>query len=517
MTGPGRDLSGLRRTGAVEPVPTTDARGVPSPPRRWKTRVLLPALLLLAFAAVLLPAAWSALTPKVDVRVVPVVAKRGVAASGAVAFQATGWFEPDPYPVIATTLADGVVAEVLVLEGERVKKDQVLARLVPDDAQLALRRAEAEVRQHTAHIASAEARLAAAQTTWDEPVQRDEAVAVADGRVASARADVARQEQMVAVAEARVGEFEEQLRREEQQLPERAVSEFDVVRTRLRLAAEKAALAAERAAGGVAQGALTQAQAMLTAARENRRLRVEETEALAAARADLDRARGEHMDVLARRDEAALRLARMEVKAPIDGVVMLLEMAPGAKRMFGMDDPHSAHVAELYDPSKLQVRVDVPLADAAGLGVGQKAQIVAEVLPDRTFEGVVTRIVHEADIQKNTLQVKVAVSDPVDELKPEMLARVRFFGLGAATAGAGESTRLYVPSRLLQERDGEHAQVWIVDKGRGAALRRDVTVGGAQGDDVEVTSGLAPGDAVIDAPPAGLADGDPVRVTGEAR
>jgi RND family efflux transporter MFP subunit len=520
VTSPSRDLSALRRSerdGVTDDPQSAVARGVPAPPRRWKTRVLLPVLLLLAFAAVLVPSAWRTLTPRLDVRVVPVVAKRGVTASGSVAFQATGWFEPDPYPVIATTLADGVIAEVLVLEGERVQRGQVLARLVPDDAQLALRRAEAVVQQHAAHTLASEVRMAAAQTAWDHPIARDEALASAECRALSARAEVERQARTVVMNEARLRELEEQLRRDEQQLPERAVSEFDVVRLRLRVDAERAALAAVRAGADVAKGALAQAEASLVAARENRRLRIEETETLAAARADLDRARAEHADVAARRDEAALRLSRMEVKAPIDGVVMLLEMAPGAKRMLGMDDPHSAHVAELYDPEKLQVRVDVPLADAAGLGVGQQAQIVAEVLPDRTFEGEVTRIVHEADIQKNTLQVKVAVRDPVIELKPEMLARVRFFGMQSQAQGGGESTRLFVPSRLLQARNGAQAQVWIVDKGRAVALRRDVTVGGESGDAIEITSGLSPGDALIDAPPAGLADGDAVRVTGEAR
>ena len=66
----------------------------------------------------------------------------------------------------------------------------------------------------------------------------------------------------------------------------------------------------------------------------------------------------------------------------------------------------------LYDPKRLQVRVDVPLADAAKVRVGQQAKVVVGVLPDRTFDGEVTRVVHEADIQRNTLQVKVAHHRP---------------------------------------------------------------------------------------------------------
>jgi hypothetical protein len=106
--------------------------------------------------------------------------------------------------------------------------------------------------------------------------------------------------------------------------------------------------------------------------------------------------------------------------------------------MAAMDDPHSNHVVHLYDPAHLQVRVDVPLAEASRVGIGHKARIVVEVLPDRVFQGEVTRIVNEADLQKNTLQVKVRILDPVPELKPEMLARAQFLA-PAPAAEAGRS------------------------------------------------------------------------------
>ena len=35
--------------------------------------------------------------------------------------QAPGWIEPDPFPTAVTALADGVVARVLVLEGQSVE------------------------------------------------------------------------------------------------------------------------------------------------------------------------------------------------------------------------------------------------------------------------------------------------------------------------------------------------------------------------------------------------------------
>lgn len=43
---------------------------------------------------------------------------------GAVGFQASGWIEPGPFPIKVSALVDGFVDEVLVLEGESVKRDR---------------------------------------------------------------------------------------------------------------------------------------------------------------------------------------------------------------------------------------------------------------------------------------------------------------------------------------------------------------------------------------------------------
>jgi multidrug efflux pump subunit AcrA (membrane-fusion protein) len=170
----------------------------------------------------------------------------------------------------------------------------------------------------------------------------------------------------------------------------------------------------------------------------------------------------------------------------------------------------------VYDPRKLQVRVDVPLVDAAKVGVGQAAEVVVDVLPDRVFHGHVTRIVNEADIQKNTLQVKVAIADPSPEVKPEMLARARFLA-AARPAATGVEQRVFAPEALMQRGANGQARVWVADQGRNVAVSRAVAVGrGRVNDWIEVEEGLQPGDRLIADPPMGLADGDRINIIGEA-
>lgn len=478
------------------------APAVPVPRFPWKTRVLLPGVILLVLLLLIGYTAGDALWPARAVKVVPVVVKAGAEAGATTTVQAPGWVEADPYPISVSALADGVVKEVLALEGQSIKAGDVVARMVDDDAKLALARA-------TADLAEKQARLEAAQRTWDNPIERTRAVASAEGMVAEIKADLEKLNAEVATEAARLETMKFEAERTAEAFKTRAASEIETFRTQQMYKAQSAVVESTKARQPVFEAQLAQRTADLTAAKENLRLRIDEARMLAEAKAQVALAQ-------AARDEAALRLSRMEVRSPADGIVMQRLIEPGAKLYLSMNEVRSAQAVRLYQPRQLQVRVDIPLADAAKVGVGQDARIVVGVLPDRTFSGKVSRIVNEADIQKNTLQVKVAITDPSSELKPEMLARVRFATNGSTTrpAGAGGQT-VFAPLELIH-RTGDSAMAWVVDPRRGVATHRTIQLGQTQIDGwVAVVSGLSPGDQLI-ADNDGLKDGQRVRVIGEA-
>jgi multidrug efflux pump subunit AcrA (membrane-fusion protein) len=200
---------------------------------------------------------------------------------------------------------------------------------------------------------------------------------------------------------------------------------------------------------------------------------------------------------------AELSLSRTEVRSPMRGRVMRLMVSPGQKRFLNVEDPESATVAVLYDPRSLQVRVDVPLADAAGLEVGQAARIRCSLLPDTVFEGRVTRVTGEADLQRNTLQAKVQLLDPDPRLRPEMLCRVEFLEAGpgavGTTAAAGTDAGgllTWVPESAL-----EQGRVWICDVGSRRVQPREVEATPHVRDGyVRVASGVRPGEWVVVSP-----------------
>ena len=194
-----------------------------------------------------------------------------------------------------------------------------------------------------------------------------------------------------------------------------------------------------------------------------------------------------------------LSLNRTQVRAPIAGVVLARLAVPGMAAG-SMQDGKA--LVELYDPAQLQVRADVPLADAGRIAIGDRAEIAVDVMPDRTFRGEVIRVVQQADIAKNTVQAKVRLLDPVPQLKPEMLARVKLFPqvAGEATAAASGRSTIWVRADLVDANAASPAVNVVagLEDGRGTVERRPVTLAGAARDGwIAVTSGLRAGDLVI--------------------
>jgi len=492
-----------------------DSTGIPKPRRNWLSRVVLPAGLAAGLLALVAYTAGDSLLPKRRVSVIPVVVRIGTSPSGTLAAQAPGWVEPDPYPIGVSALADGILKEVPVLEGSPVEIGQVVARLVDDDARLALARADGALALKRAELEIAEAALKAAQTDWDFPIERTRALHTAEAMLQETAAELARIPAEITVESALLVELQAEFERVQQVFATQSAADIELVRARQRYEVQRSKVQMSEGRKPILEAKVRQLEAEVTAARENLRLRILERRTLAEARAKVAQAAADVRQSEAAREEAALRLSRMDIRSPAAGVVQSRLIEPGAKLVMSMDDPRSAQAFRLYDPQKLQVRVDIPLADAAKVGVGQQARIVVDVLPDRTFDGTVTRMVHEADLQKNTIQVKVAIKDPVAELKPEMLARVKF--LSAATSEVAPTTqRLYAPERWIDRREGK-AAAWVADISRGVAVRRSITLGdGRVRDWIEVLDGLRAGDRLIAEDPATLKDGLRIAVVGEA-
>lgn len=489
--------------------------------RSWFTRYVLPIGVLAGFVALFGWAARDSYMPARSVTVTPVIVSRAeVKREGTPLFQAAGWVEPRPTAVVGSALAPGVVDDLLVIEGQRVERDEPVAMLIDTDAKLEVAGAQAKHLLQEAEVRRAEAELTAARTNLAKPLTLEGALADAQTRLAET--ELALGNLPFALEAARTAEAlaTENLRRKE--LAGQAVTGRLVREARAEVANAANAvreLAAREPRLRKQLEALAQKRDTLA---EKLRLLTDEKRAVAEAEANVAIAQSRAEQTRLSAQTAALRLERMVVRSPIAGRVLSVEARPG-QSLTGIN-PHSSQgssaVVTLYDPKSLQVRVDVRLEDVPQVLIGQPAQIETAAL-SAPIAGEVVSVTTRADIQKNTLQVKVAVTDPPEVIKPEMLAKVTFLAPASPVSeGAEEESplRLFVPQTLVEGADGGQA-VWVADLTRGVAERRSIQVGrGATAEGlVEVTTGLQLTDKLIVGGRESLSEGVRVRVTGEDR
>lgn len=486
----------------------------------WMSRYILPTTILGGFVALFAWSARESFLSAQPVAIIPVTVSRAeIQQAGTPLFQAAGWIEPRPTAVVASSLAPGVIKELLIVEGDRVELGQPVATLIDTDAKLALAEAQSLYAIQLGELQRAKASLAAATTHLEQPVQL--------------KAELANAEAMLAATE-----------RELNNLP----FAIEAARTTLQLAQENTSrkekagdaimgrlLREARGEQALAEGSLNELIAREPSLRSqlnslSRRrealadqlsLLTEEKRALADAEANVQVVEARVQQSQLAVQTAELQLERMTVRSPIAGCVLSLEARPG-QWLSGMgtsSSQGSSAVVSLYDPSSLQVRVDVRLEDVPQVVIGQPTQIESAALP-QAITGKVISVTTQADIQKNTLQVKVAIIEPPTVIKPEMLAKVTFVAPTAPEQEGIEQSppvRTFVPQALLTQGEGGHA-VWVVDLTQGTASQRTVTVGQAMADGnmIEIVSGLSPTDKLIVGGRESLREGARVRVSSEA-
>lgn len=203
------------------------------------------------------------------------------------------------------------------------------------------------------------------------------------------------------------------------------------------------------------------------------------------------------------------RLKKYRIRAPFDGFVVREHTEEGAWIKQG--DP----IAEVIDIDPVEIEVYVPAESVRFLRRDMPVTIRVDAIPDREFEGVLSRIVPEADMRARTFPVKIrlpnAPQNERDLLRPGMLARA-----GLPTSELAEG--LTVPKDAVvfgtNVVPGGGPVVWKDDSG--VARPVSVGVGAGSGERLIVTGDLAEGDQVVIRGNERLRPGQPLRPTNPA-
>jgi HlyD family secretion protein len=487
-------------------------------PRRLISRYVLPLAIVVGFLLLVGWAARDSFLPSKSVTVVPVIVTAAdVHQAGAVLFRGAGWIEPRPTPTVVTALAEGVVDRLFVNEGEAVEAGQELARLVDTDARIALGQAEAELQLREADLTSAQGTLKAAIANLEQPIQLKVALAEVESKHAKVKRELVNLPFALRSEKARLDLAKQDF--EGKSSAGAAVSGRVLQRAKSELAQATAAVEELEARESTLADELAALERQREATETQLKLKTEEHRRLNEAEAAVRSAEARCSQATFAVEAAKLRLERMVIRSPITGRVLALSSQPG-KRLMGLlvsSLNDASTLLTLYDPHMLQVRADVRLEDVPHIEPGQPVRIETPAAPDG-LDGEVIAATSLTDLQKNTLQVKVAIKNPPAVIKPDMLVQVTFLEPARADnreQPTSEPQRLLIPKPLV-ETSAQGDFVWLADRVNQVARWQPIKLGrGTKGELVEVVEGLSAMDKLIVAGREGLQPDQRINVVGE--
>jgi HlyD family secretion protein len=297
---------------------------------------------------------------------------------------ASGEIKPRKYINIGAN-AQGRIVELLVKEGDRVHKNQVVARIEHVQAQ-------ADVTAQKAAVASAQADSAAAE----------QGLRAADESIKTGEATLAR--------------YKTEQQRAKMLLDNALQMNKYGLNAQQDVDQRKADF--EAAAAGVREN-----DARLTQMRAQR--------SQTAAQLNSVQRRVAQMDAgLARIEDV---LAKYDALAPLDGVVTDLPVREGETVVPGVQNSAASTIMTIADMSLITAEVKVDETDIVNVHVGQVANITIDAIPNRTFKGKVIEMGNTAILRSTGLaasqsanssqeakdfKVVIAMENPPEEIRP---------------------------------------------------------------------------------------------------
>jgi HlyD family secretion protein len=444
--------------------------------RKWKTIVIVLVVLMLG----------------VGVYASTVYSKRGVVAvqTGKAVREdltslvtASGEIKPKNYINIGAN-AIGMLTEILVKEGDRVRKGQLVARV--ENVQ-----PEAQVNSQKAAVSSAEADSNASEAglkVADENLRTQQAmIDHAQADLVHAKSDFDRAQQL----------YKDQLL---------AKQDFE----------------AKKATYDAAAAALLEQQTRLDQARSQR-------EQNAAQLASTQRRVAQAKAVLA---QVTDMLNKFDSYSPIDGVVTNLPVRVGETVVPGVQNLVGSNIMTIADMSLITAEVKVDETDIVSVTLGQKADISIDAIPNKTFKGHVTEIGNTAILRSTGLaasqsavssqeakdfKVVIAMDDPPDEIRPGLSCTAKIttatrqktlaIPIQALTirqkgdlevkpkTGAGALAATKPDPAAEKARKEEVQGVFVVAGGKAEFRKVETGITGAT--DIEILTGLKEGDEIV--------------------
>ena len=396
----------------------------------------------------------------------------------------SGEIKPKNYINIGAN-AFGNITQILVKEGDHVRKGQLLARVENTQPAADVAAQEANVSSTEADSSASEAGLKAA----------DENIRTMQAGLEHDKADLDRMK----------ADFD----RAQELFNEKLLARQDFELKKFTYEAQKALIAQSEARIVQARAQREQNAAQLASAQRH----------ITQARAGLTRA----SDVLRKYDTFA----------PLDGMVTNLPMRVGESVVTGIQNSEGSTIMTIADMSIITAEVKVDETDIVSVHLGQPAEITIDAIPNKTFKGHVSEIGDTAILRSTGLaasqsaissqeakdfKVVIAMDNPPDEVRPGLSCTAKITTATRSSAltipiqaltirqrgdleqpkpGAPSSAQAATkPDPAAEKARKEEIQgVFVVNAGKAEFRKVDTGITGAT--DIEVLNGLKQGDQIV--------------------
>jgi HlyD family secretion protein len=217
------------------------------------------------------------------------------------------------------------------------------------------------------------------------------------------------------------------------------------------------------------------------------------------SQSDLDKLRSEELAARARVEvnkaelqTSELRLRHTRVTAPDDGIISARNVNVGQVAQAGTE------MLRLLSKGRVEWRAEIPESRMREIRVGQKVKLTTA--DGAQLDGTVRAIA--PTVESSTRAGLVYVDIPSGAARPGMFARGEIV--------LGQSAASMVPLSSIVTQDG-YTYVFVVSEQQ-LVVRRRVETGAVRDKQIEIVSGVEPGERIVDKGAGFLKDGDRVRV-----
>jgi RND family efflux transporter MFP subunit len=215
----------------------------------------------------------------------------------------------------------------------------------------------------------------------------------------------------------------------------------------------------------------------------------------------LEQAEAQLRAATARRDATANQQAYTVLSADRDGVVTAISAEAGQVVAAGQP------VVTVAADGEREVAISIPESRVDELRRAKSMSVTIWAHPGRSWEGTLRELAPATDNITRTYSARIAIGQP----DPALLRLGMTASVTVPDAEGGSAIRL--PLTAIVDKAGQR-QVWVVDPKTSRVASRNVTLGTAQDDRVQVLAGLAPGETVVSAGVHMLQSGQRVRLPG---